>query len=277
MFDITLKLTADNTGRVKLGWTINGFEDGVETGYFVERSNLVTASNEVRKCLRRLVQLPISNRETNSINYNTYSDVMRELLRRGGDLYDSLFDINDPESIEIQDILSDIVRKSQGDNGRQPRLYIIIDAGTPHVPWNFVCAPDTCLPEPINYSLSDFAEFWLSQYKITLRYPGGRLKLPDHRQQQHECIHAIHETLFERSREEIRRFDVKADEKISMLLSSGFRDSRWTNIKEYFKCISESSDSTIYVFGHSDGKRLVLDDRSAIQLRAACFKFSGYI
>ena len=58
MFDITLKLTADNTGRVKLGWTINGFEDGVETGYFVERSNLVTASNEVRKCLRNYVRTP---------------------------------------------------------------------------------------------------------------------------------------------------------------------------------------------------------------------------
>ena len=264
MCDITLRITADTTGYAKVGWSVAGYDDPIDVAYQVDRSNLVTASGEVRKCLRRLVRLPKIKKDDGFQIPVAYPETLSDLVQRGGELFDSLFDINDNQSREIKEIVGSLGHNAGADGSdRQFSMSIIVDAGAPHVPWNFVCSPDAGPPQRPAFSISDFEFFWLSRFKVTVRYPGGRLQLPVDRQKSHECVQAVHETLLERSREEIRRIDASADTKISTLLSSGFCDSKWSRIREHFKVIGEDVDSIIYVFGHSNGSALLLDDSPA--------------
>jgi hypothetical protein len=84
--------------------------------------------------------------------------------------------------------------------------------------------------------------------------------LPNARLPHHDCICCVHEDLFARAHQELRRKNKQAAEILDQLLSESFVKSDWEEIKKDWDHVKDNSDSVIYVFGHSNGELIALKD-----------------
>ena len=247
-------------GRLKLVWTATGQEvSWPAQPYEVSRGSLQQASETVRGVLRRLATLPDPPPE------DQYRDVLRELFARGGALCDNLFTAADggqPIADEARELLRTARFEAATADADPPSLEIILCDETIHVPWGFALDQDASDPPvAFKFSVEDLADFWLVCFRLSLRFQGGRSRLPKPGCGGSRSLYALHEDLFTRARAALRKRNAELDHRLDELLGcDAFTATTWTDCQQQWRRIAEEYDSILYMFGHSDGERIVLAD-----------------
>jgi hypothetical protein len=240
--------------KVKLVWRVG---DAILSPYFVNGEALTTAAQRVRDVLCRI-----------SYNYMRdptpdYFQLLPELVSAGDELNAVLFTViegSDRSAEQIKKYLAELptIDLLEHPHGRT-RLTIFSDASV-HIPWNFVIrAESSSLPAKKTETIKDFSQFWISALAITSRFNKSEL-LPLKRRTREDCkvLYALHKERYLAAKkillpEEQSRFD--------KLLSYEVKDATtWDRCREKWTGISDS-DSILYIFAHSDGQRLFLNNK----------------
>jgi hypothetical protein len=256
--------TGSDAGRLKLVWTAKGPEDSWPAQpYEVSRGALCQSSDLVRDVLRQLAALSDAGDETQTSKKPQYSDILRNLMIRGSDLCDNLFDPvygDEATATEAKELLGAVCRDTA--SGGAASLDIILCDETVHVPWGFAHFGEASdLPQDVQCSIADLVNFWLTCFRLTVRFQGGSSRLPKPGQQRCRALYALHEDLFTRSRTELRRRRADLDAKLDLLLADGsVSATTWTECQRHWRDMAEDYDSVLYMFGHSDGESIVLAD-----------------
>jgi hypothetical protein len=263
----TLEIDTDHKGRIELVWTAEVGDDLFQAdAYFVSSGNLVQASEIVRDVLRRLVA------QNSPMEPENYESLLRELRDRGNALFRNLF----PASAgDVASEFADLLRTAASASSR-PTLVIIICNEMLHVPWGFICDPT--VPQPRLGSdpmMADFAGFWLSSFKLITKYQGGSA-VPRERRPTSRSLYALHETLFASARKQLRLRSEEMHQRLDILLGTdAISANTWTDCSRGWSTIAEDHDSILYLFGHSNGEYIVLDESDAIEFRLPASSFSS--
>ena len=252
-------------GHLKLVWTATGPEGSWPAQpYEVSRGSLQQASEMVRGVLRRLATLPDPAPE------DQYQVVLCELFARSDALCDNLFSAADGGQA-IADDARDLLRNARSEaataQADPPSLEIILCDETVHVPWGFVFDQEASdPPAKFNQSVEDLADFWLICFKLGVRFQGGRSRLPKPGCAGGRSLYALHEDLFTRARAALRKRSEELDHRLDELLGGdALTATTWTDCRQHWRQIAEEYDSIVYMFGHSDGERIILaDGREAV-------------
>lgn len=247
--------------RLKLVWTATGPEvSWPAQPYEISRGSLQQASEMVRGVLRQLAMIPDPSPE------DQYQTILRELFARSGALCDNLFSAADGGQ-PIADDARELLRTARSEvaaDSAPPSLEIILCDETVHVPWGFVLDQEASdLPAKFKQSVEDLASFWLVCFKLGVRFQGGRSRLPKPGCSGCRSLYALHEDLFTRARAALRKYHAELDHRLDELLGGDtLTATTWTDCQRHWKQIAEEYDSIVYMFGHSDGERIILADGS---------------
>jgi hypothetical protein len=133
-------------------------------------------------------------------------------------------------------------------------------SGTPlHVPWSFIYSGDSdALAAPIG-TLADFANFWTNIFDINVSFSRTRLFRSSSRDadKQFFLLHALHDKLFPEAMSNLPDDERKLiDDLIGYPLGNS---TDWSACRKKWRSGGDK-DSVIYVFGHSDGKSIFLNN-----------------
>lgn len=269
------KLQVEGLGdSIKLFWSY-GPDLEWDCAYFVSGAELTQAGEYVRRELQKLANLRAYVNGRYTIPESEYGEVHRALVARGGDLRDNLFrrTSGDEESkiAELKTYLleqSQSVRRTTDSLGNveiegAPSIRIILCNGSVHLPWGFVCVSDEPRAStPLVCNIADFADFWIGCFRLATNYQGSS-RLPADSREQSECVYALHEDLFTGARNELMNWHPEGAAMFDRLLNNArCKESDWIKIKKYWRHMPCSSDNVLYVFGHSDGEKIILKDDS---------------
>jgi hypothetical protein len=100
-------------------------------------------------------------------------------------------------------------------------------------------------------------------FRLTVRVQGGSSRLPKPGRERRRALYALHEELFALARRELKRRNAELDQKLDQLLETdSVSGTTWTECQRHWRSIAEDYDSVLYMFGHSDGERIMLADGS---------------
>jgi hypothetical protein len=244
-----------NASQVKLAWDYGSAEDPWTCVYNVDRSELKQQSEFVRTELRKLAAVT-------DVSSRLYVDVLRGLLSRGNALRRNLFRPSGaPEGITagLRECIEEASRTWD-----DPAISVVLGDDTVHVPWGFVTVGTPRWPRERNLegNIADFDDLWTGRFRLILKYQVNNSRLPKLRLTRHACVCAVHEDLFVGARAEINKKHKSATDLLDTLVGTSYVTSDWESLKKQWIHVNDDCDSVIYVFGHSDGEKIILKDNS---------------
>jgi hypothetical protein len=253
-----LRVEQGNTAeRLKLVWTGYGCadEDWTPEAYQVSKANVQQASEYIREILRQLAEC------SEPIDLEVYRRLIVRLVRRGGELHENLFSALDGDTAAAADAKRFIEEAgSPADPAHIISLHVIIYDETALFPWGFIYSgnPETP-PKPLARSIADLSDFWLAKFRLITRVPGGR-RPPNPRKPTSRTVYALHEEMFSRARRYLEQNQKIACDLEELLSNEPAPATSWPECEKAWKRIKEEHDSVLYLFGHSDGQRILLRD-----------------
>jgi hypothetical protein len=221
--------------------------------YCVSGSRVGDASEEVRAVLDRICH---HYRECEITKQTPqYSQFLSELAKAGEQLSQSLFDRSSGDK-NSADEARQLTRSITND--RVP-LSIMV-SGTPlHVPWSFIYSGDSdALAAPVG-TLADFAKFWTSIFDINVSFSRTRLFRSSSRgaDEKYFLLHALHDKLFPEAMSSLPDDERKLIDNLIEypLVNSTYLSAcrkKWRSVGDKY--------IFIYLFGHSDGKSIFLNN-----------------
>jgi hypothetical protein len=249
---------AEDGDNFKLIWNIPDSEDvWTPSAYSIDGGMVRQASNAVRAQLRAIAFM------SGEFKSEEFADILRKLAQRGHELFLQLMPASDPsngEPSELQQRLTHVKRKANGD---RPDFKITLGTEKLFIPWAFIFpgAKDQ-LPRVPNISLTDMKGFWLSQFNISIAY-GGSASFPHQRKASSRRVLALHEEMFVNAKSSLATspFGKECLNRLDALLQDGPTPSMdWDSFEDAWMQVRDEYDTVLYVFGHSDGQRIQLND-----------------
>jgi hypothetical protein len=239
--DLTLVAQGD---ELKLIWHIGDWRGDA---YLVGQNQVARAADGVRLVLNELANHYMRVSEPD------YRPFLPKLAEAGAILSHVLFSAQsgDRESAErAKDIIATIQPREQ--------LTIFSDAIV-HVPWNFIYRGDD--PDHLrdaSGTIADFTDFWSSPLSITTRFKRTEYMADKPRARANfRVLYILHKDQLNKVKQHLKTDETECLDKLlqyevgeAVDWETSFR--KWNQI--------EQNDSIVYVFGHSDGHRIALDD-----------------
>jgi hypothetical protein len=248
-----------SSSSVKLAWDCGPAEDPWSCVYHVDRGTLKQQSEFVRTELRKLATLRVPLEGPILDSDRQYGEILHGLLVRGAGLRANLFrPVDQPASVtaELQEYIEEASRA-----WTDPVINVKLCDDAVYLPWSFITiASSPKWPRTLKGNIADFDDFWIGRFQVTVKYQVNNSRLPSSHLPHHDCICAVHEDLFARAHQELRKKDKQAAEMLDQLLSDSFVKSDWEEIRKDWDHVKDNSDSVIYVFGHSNGELIALKD-----------------
>ena len=251
---VKLRVEGDND-LVKLAWEYGPAQDPLSCTYYVERAILSQQSDSIRDDLRQLATVNVYDAQ--------YVETLRALDYHGMALRSILFTPDGvPDSVTHD--LQDYIEEASSTEGCTP-ITVLLGSDIVHVPWGFVSVPRVPSPRDsfkLTRNIGDFENFWIGKFSLILKYQVNNSGLPKSRLGRHDCLWAVHEDLLATARAELRKKSTLDAERLDRQLAQSFVHSDWIEIKQEWNRVKDNFDSVIYVFGHSNGEKIVLKDDS---------------
>jgi hypothetical protein len=249
-----MELQLDANGdKTKLTWRLDS--GPFSKPILLPKDLLLKRGAAVRAALNALNEHVGKNRMDirNDVSRTLYRKVLTRLREEGRALFNALFDFRNPRAQELLEQLHALHR------GAELTVHCSDDQTT--LPLGFVYKDDTPAPAltaDIAPSRADFAGFWLDRFKLTMRIAGGR------------CNELVVDPSTFKSLYALHREDLEAAagymgddrERLNRLLTTiefreGYYD--WACAERACDDIADCN-SVVFVFAHSDGDYLKLDD-----------------
>lgn len=259
MEHVTLEVDeGDQAGSVRLDWNVVSDNDSWQCSYEISRPLMNQASELIRSDLHELVTIPRRNSDA------AYSRVLQALDYHGRALRYQILAakrivVGEQGDIDEVDKLLESHSPKTG-NPTQLFLTVILKAETIHVPWGFATlSKRPAAAEVLERSKRDFKGSWSEGIRLVTKYQIGKWKFPSDRCLEHHQLFALHEDLFVDARHSLRDNGIPIDGILqSIVEDNGFTSSTWPEIAEYWSGIANRYDSVVYIFGHSDGRKIEL-------------------
>ena len=242
--------------ELKVSWTISDGDESLgPPAYLINAGLLQQAAANVRKQLQVIADArkPFEKLE--------FAILLKQLAQLGRTLFKQLMSPANDQS-EVLQRLFDATRNTR--QGRQD-FKIILETAELFVPWGFVFSgelSDVPKKEKLNLSLADMNGFWLSHFNLSIAY-GGTRQLPRRRKTSTRKLFALHEVMFSEARALLKIEDKDCHERLEKLLDDNMTPaSDWDDFRKVWTEVGSEHDSVLYLYGHSDGQRIELRDRS---------------
>jgi hypothetical protein len=245
--NIGLHVSAQND-KTKLAWDFP--DDFFSQTYCVRTDRLEKASARVRDVLKRVATAYVQATAS-------YAPHLPALATEGTSLKTALFTSGaNGYRHELEDYL--------GSRPAGTRLTIYSDS-TVEVPWNFVFVGDN-VQIPFANRLTDFKDFWLSRFKIRIRFSDGEFppRKPITRDRVKTLL-AIHQSRFRLATDLLTRTIPGLRDKIDRLLRYRVGPTvDWIDCNQKWGEIKDD-DSILYIFAHrDDAGSLWLEERERV-------------
>jgi hypothetical protein len=248
---------AEEGDNFKLIWT--GYEgDDIWTPnpYLVDAGPLQQAASAVRTQLRAIAFMP------GRCSAAEFASLLHDLAQRGQELFLQLMPASDSASGDSTEVQGRLQQAEQSSSGERHELKVTLGTERLFVPWGFVFSRSMDnLPKVPSVSLADMTGFWLSQFNISIAYGGSR-PLPNDRKASFCRLFALHEDMFARAKTSL--VDEHMDEclaRLDALLEDQPKPTTdWDNFESAWTRVTDDYDTILYMYGHSDGKRIQLRD-----------------
>jgi hypothetical protein len=220
--------------------------------YSVDAGPLQQAALAVREQLRILAFLKDQG------TMDKFAMQLRNLAIRGQELFLQLMPAQDSHvASEIQQRLEHVTSTSSVE---RPNLIVNLGTERLFVPWGFVFSREIDnVPELPSLSLQDLKGFWLSEFNISVVY-GGTRAMPPARKSQYCRLLALHENMFVGAKNSLTKESL---ERLDMILDGDPTPAMdWDSFEVSWNQVRDDHDSVLYLFGHSDGKRIQLRDEA---------------
>jgi hypothetical protein len=218
------------------------------TPYCVNAERVRKAGEEVRSQLRAIAD---KYRGTGA----RYSkEDLKELAVRGRKLFAALF-----FATAGDDSSADYLSEKISEMTNRVDLTIFTD-GNVTIPWNFIFRHDPNEIKELANDLSDFAGFWTTVFNPTVRF--NKLQLPCESaisKKNLKTLFAVHEERFDSACQLLKRNPPLLEKLDKLLKQEVGETTNWTDCKDKWKAIGDN-DSVVYIFGHSDGTHIYLND-----------------
>ncbi|WP_441228223.1 hypothetical protein AB7813_14725 [Tardiphaga sp. 20_F10_N6_6] len=136
----------------------------------------------------------------------------------------------------------------------------IVVSGTPlHVPWGFLYRGQADGEFQYSGDASDFDDFWVNLFDLNVSYSRTSFLAPSNKKVSESSfiLHALHAENFSAAKNLLGKNEQAQIEALLNLKVGNFTD--WHSCrKNWREC--QDVDSIIYVFGHSDGKSIYLEN-----------------
>ena len=235
---------------LKLVWSCPEF---VMSPYCIAAAAAQTGSDKVRNILKTIASKYINPQAD-------YKDEIPLLRRAGFELMTVLFEnIVDGSADSAEEV------KNYIETIRDRKVLRIRTDGMIPILWNFVFDGDPDATRPFTHSLADFGDFWLSKFKVFIRF--NKVKIPPEwplPRSSVKTLLALNEEEFVKARQSISCSRPDTKEKINSLLSFEVGSvTNWDDCRAKWRVIAEKNDSILYIFGHSTGEEIFLTAQTA--------------
>jgi hypothetical protein len=246
-----LELRLDPNGdHIKLRWSKDGEPPSKPLRLDIDL--LRKRSRAVREALSELNSYVCTNQnleEEKDPGWLCYARVLRTLRQKGQALRSALLKEDEPRSEELLRAIEDL------QPGAELRVYCSDDEAS--LPLGFIFEGE--IGSPIGKpSRTDFAGFWLDRFKITVLVEGGGAG-PERRNvdpQSLKTLYALHRTEVENALPYLNDDTIKLKQ-LTLLPVKDYYS--WDTAKRAYRDIRDANN-IIFVFAHSDGDSLELDD-----------------
>ena len=246
MLEIATNLSVSEQGDdLKFEWMT---QRHILSSYCVNAEIVRLAGERVRDELRRVAK----KYKNPSASYDLAD--LKMLARAGERLFEALFHVTAGDASSADYLKDKIIA-----HRRRIPLTIFTD-GNVTIPWNFIYRYDADNVTEVAGDLSDFQGFWTSIFQISIRF--NKMQPPCENgvpKQGLKTLFALHETSFRSARALLKGDDTLNGKLDELLTKEVGETTNWSDCRKKWKLIEES-DSLVYIFGHSDGKRIYLRD-----------------
>ncbi|TVZ60904.1 hypothetical protein FBZ81_10452 [Azospirillum brasilense] len=241
---LILNVTGHEANMLKLAWSS---QDWALAPYTVGRELVESQSANIRHIL---CELSYHYGHHPSPDYTPY---FKRLVDAGQKLSTALFTsvgAGEEAAAQAELIVSDI-RERQ-------RLTVYSDA-TAHIPWNFICRDIGKWEEfAPSGNFEDFSDFWSNLFSITVRFNKTDF-LPDKplERSSFKVLYILNKTHYQQARKHLNEEEQECLDRLLEIDVGNVTD--WDSGRQRWRQIS-SNNSLLYIFGHSDGTSIVLDE-----------------
>ena len=241
---LMLTVTAQDTNKLKLSW---GSDNWQAEPYLVGRRLVEEAAEGVRSVLNEITDNYMR------VKPPDYRPFLPRLAEAGVTLSDVLFSVQGGAS-DAAEQAKEVIAVMQP----RERLTVYSDASV-HVPWNFVYRGS----EPDGLSdasgrIEDFRDFWSSLFSINTRFNRTEFMADKPRARANfRVLYILNRDQLKNATQEFNDHEKECFEKLTQYEIGEATD--WeTSFRKWGQI--EQNDSVVYVFGHSDGHRIALDE-----------------
>jgi hypothetical protein len=260
-------------GNYKLSWTIIEGDDSVSLAYLVDPGLLQDAAHAVR------LQLRVIAFQRGKPEKAEFTKILKHLAQRGRDLFLQLMGpaADAPELRERFERLAKASNKAwlafeaskkalldlESLNRMRLDFKVILETDDLFVPWGLVFAARMSdLPAEPKVSLADMGGFWLSHFNISITYSRTKT-FPVQRKTSTSKLFALHEVMFTQAKELLKTEDEECLQRLERLIDENMRPAiDWDDFKASWEKVGAQHDSVLYFFGHSNGQRIELRDKT---------------
>jgi hypothetical protein len=241
--DLTLIVAAQDTNKLKLAWSGDNWRPDP---YLVGRNLVESAAEGVRSILCELTDHYMR------ASAPDYRPLLPRLAEAGATLSDVLFSPQGGDGDAAEQAKDAIAAMEP-----RQRMTIYSDASV-HVPWNFVYRGDPDGPRDASGTIADFRDYWSSLFSVNTRFNRTELLADKPRARANfRVLYILHKDQLNKAKQNLKTDETECLDKLlqyevgeAVDWETSFR--KWSQI--------EQNDSIVYVFGHSDGHRIALDD-----------------
>ncbi|QOZ23122.1 hypothetical protein [Bradyrhizobium sp. CCBAU 51753] len=258
MASLILHVADNGVDKFNLTWSIPDAEDvWTPPAYSVDAGLLQQAAQAVRIHLLRIAFLP------ERPGPEDFLDLLQQLARRGQTLFQRLMPEPDPSTGEVSDVQHRLEQSAALSNTEKSDLKIVLNTARLSIPWAFVFSGvvDT-LPRIPSLSIKDMTGFWVAHFNISVAF-GGSSSLPRQRKADGRRILALHENMFTQARNSLALSPLGKDSLIRLdtLLDGEPKAAMdWDEFEAAWSMFKDDYDTIVYLYGHSDGQRIDLND-----------------
>lgn len=240
--DLTLVVTGQDSNMLKLAWSGDNWRP---QPYLVWRNVVESAADGVRLVLNGLTDHYMR------ASAPDYRPFLPELAEAGTTLADVLFSpVDGGDAEQAKEVIA----------AMQPRerMTIYSDAIV-HVPWNFVYrGGDPGGLHDASGTIADFRDFWSSLFSINTRFNRSEFMADRPRPRANfRVLYILHKDQLNKAKQNLKADETECLDKL-LEYEVGEAVDWETSITKWRQI--EENDSVVYVFGHSDGHRIALDD-----------------
>jgi hypothetical protein len=269
-----LRISKQDVGNYKFTWTTFEENDTTSLSYLVSEGSLKDAAHAVR------LQLRVIAFQRGKPGKAEFKPILKRLAQRGKDLFLQLMGPAG-EAAELRQRFEQLAqasnkawltyeasKKESADrealNKTRQDFTVVLEVDDLFVPWGLVFAGRLKdLPAEPKVSPADMDGFWLSHFKISIVYSRTK-KLPAQRKTSARKLFALHNAMFTEAKELLKTDDRECLERLEKLIDENMKPaSDWDEFKASWEIVGTDHDSVLYLFGHSNGQRIELKDKTS--------------